>query len=189
MHDFSTPSTEQILFTHAAGAADCAVRCICRGNVAFARYTADQDQCFVDSGSYARRPGRSVLPRRCLGFSACPNHGEPDHPGSIDNAGGQRDLSGDTQSDVPGLCTFIAGTRHVFGQVIGIAPCAAVHGLPSALPDTPRGKSAAGAIWCFVRGLLPAGATLAIEGFEPARAAPAGIDCALGAMHCCHASR
>ena len=172
MHDFSTSTTEQILFTHAAGAADGAVRCVCRGNVASARYPADQVHCFMDGGPHARRPGRSVLHRRCLVFSACPNHGEPDHPGSIDNAGGQRDLPSDTQSDVPGLCTFIAGTRHVFGQVIRIAPCAAVHDLPSALPDTPRGKSAAGAIWCFVRGLLPAGATLAIEGFKPARPGP-----------------
>ena len=143
----------------------------------------------MDGGPHARRTGRSVLPRRCLGFSACPNHGEPHHPSSIDNAGGQRDLSGDTQSDVSGLCAFIAGTRHIFGQAIRIAPCAAVHGLPSALPDTTRGKSAAGAIWCFVRGLLPAGTTLAIEGFKPARATLAGIDCALDAVHCCLASR
>lgn len=189
MHDFAIPTAEQILFTHAAGAADGAVRCVCRGNVASARCPAGQIHCFMDGGAHARCTGRSVLPRRCLGISACPNHGEPDHPSSIDNAGGQRDLSGDTQSDVPGLCAFIAGTRHVFGQAIRIAPCAAVHGLPSALPDTTGGKSAAGAIWCFVRGLLPAGTTLAIEGLKPAKATPAGIDCALGAMDCCLAGR
>lgn len=179
MHDFSTPTTEQILFTHAAGAADGAVRCVCRGNVASARYPAYQVHGFMDGGPHARRPGRRVLPRRCLGFSACPNHGEPHQPGSIDNAGGQRDLSSDTQSDVPGLCAFIAGTRHIFGQVIRIAPGTTVHGLPSELPDTTRGESAAGAIWYFVRGLLPAGTTLAIEGFKPAQATPAGIDFAL----------
>ena len=189
MHDFSTPTAEQILFTHAAGAADGAVRCVCRGNVASARYPAGQIHCFMDGGPHARRTGRSVLPRRCSGISACPDHGEPHQPGSIDSAGGQRDLSGDTQSDVSGLCAFIAGTRHVFGQVIRIAACAAVHGLSSALPDTTRGKSVAGEIWCLVRGLLSAGTTLAIEGFEPARATPAGIDCASGAMHRCLASR
>lgn len=189
MHDFSIPTAEQILFTHAARAADGAVRCVRRGNVASTRYPADQVHCVMDSGPHARCTGRSVLPRRCLGFSACPNHSEPHHPGSIDNAGGQRDLSSDTQSDVSGLCAFIAGTRHVFGQVIRIVPCAAVHGLPSALPDTTRGKSAAVTIWCFVRGLLPAGTTLAIEGFKPARATPAGIDCAPSAVHCCLASR
>lgn len=177
MHDFSIPTAEQILFTHAAGAADGAVRCVCRGNVASARYPAGQIHCFMDGGPHARRSGRSVLPRRCSGISAWPDHGEPHHPGSIDGAGGQRDLSGDTQSDVSGLCAFIAGTRHVFGQVIRIAACAAVYGLSSALPDTTRGKSAAGEIWYFVRDLLSAGTTLAIEGSEPAQAAPVGIDC------------
>ena len=55
MHDFSIPTAEQILFTHAAGAADGAVRCVCRGNVASARYPAGQIHCFMDGGPHARR--------------------------------------------------------------------------------------------------------------------------------------
>ena len=61
-----------------------------------ARYPSGQIHCFMDGGPHARRTGRSVLPRRCSGISACPDHGEPHHPGSIDNAGGRQDLSHDT---------------------------------------------------------------------------------------------